>query len=290
MLLIAGTIPCKGESLITGCAEVKGEQLRVDGYEIPCTQGTAAMVSAAAITTNYLGIDTPNVILAEDVGNGRGSKELYKYLTENMTNISPRILTLHYFLPIMLLMERLVESCEKCDKRPTLIADAGAMYAAKAAGLASKFDVFTPDIGEMAFLADPDVTHPAYIRYYLCGANISKLIVDAYNQNNLANTVIVKGEVDYIVRNGEILETVDRPCIPPMEAIGGTGDTITGLISAFVSAGLKPHEAALIAAKANRMAGKFAEASPSTKIWEIISQFPTVFKEYLCGWTGIYLL
>jgi NAD(P)H-hydrate repair Nnr-like enzyme with NAD(P)H-hydrate dehydratase domain len=108
--------------------------------------------------------------------------------------------------------------------------------------------------------------------------------------NNLASTIIVKGEVDYIAKDGEIIETVEKPFIPSMEATGGTGDTITGLISAFVYAGLKPHEAAIIAAKANRMAGKFSQATPSTKIWEVISQFPAVFKEYLCGWTGIFIL
>jgi len=290
MLLIAGTIPVKGNSLIEGEAKLQGEHLLVDGHKIPCTQGTAAMVSAAAITTEYLGIDAPNVILAEDIGNGEGSRELYKYLTSKLPEISPRTLTLHYFLPIMLLMERLIESSEKCSKRPTLIADAGAMYAAKAAGLAPKFDVFTPDIGEMAFLADPDVTHPAYIRYYLSDADTTDLISNAHELNNLAGTLIVKGETDYITKDGKIVDTVEKPCVPPMEAIGGTGDTITGLISAFIYAGLKPHEAALIAAKSNRVAGKFSEATPSTKIWEIISQFPTVFKEYLCGWTGICIL
>jgi hypothetical protein len=290
MLLIAGTIPAEGDSLIEGVAKLEGEYLLVDGHKIPCTQGTAAMVSAAAVATEYLGIDSPNVVLAQDIGNGQGSKKLYKYLTDRLPEIAPRTLTLHYFLPIMLLMERLVESCEKCAKKPVLIADAGAMYAAKAGGLAPKFDVFTPDIGEMAFLADPDVTHPAYIRYYLSDTNTTELIQSAHRLNNLADTLIVKGETDCIVKNGEIVDTVEKPCIPSMEAIGGTGDTITGLISAFAYAGLKPHEAALIAAKSNRMAGKLAEATPATKIWEVISQFPTVFKDNLCSWTGICIL
>jgi len=287
MLLIAGTIPVKGGSLIKGEARLEGDSLLIDGHEIPCTQGTAAMVSAAVVTTDYLGIDAPHVVLAEDIGDGQGSKELYKYLTANLPEISPRTLTLHYLLPVMLLMERLIESSEKCSRKVTLIADAGAMYAAKAAGLAPKFDIFTPDIGEMAFLADPDVTHPAYIRYYLSETGVTELIESAYTRHNLASNVIVKGSVDYIVKEGQVNHTVEKPSVPSMEAIGGTGDTITGLISAFTYAGLKPYEAALIAARANRMAGRFSEATPSTKIWEIISQFPAVFKEYLCGWTGI---
>lgn len=83
------------------------------------------------------------------------------------------------------------------------------------------------------------------------------------------------------------MATIDEPNIPQMEAIGGTGDTITGMISAFVHAGLEVRESAILAARANRMAGKFGRLTPATKIWEIVRQFPQVFKQYLCEWTGI---
>ena len=75
--------------------------------------------------------------------------------------------------------------------------------------------------------------------------------------------------------------------MPTLEAIGGTGDTITGLVSAFVHAGMEPREAAIIASKANRMAGKFAEATPATRVRQIISQYRAVFKEYLCQWSEV---
>jgi NAD(P)H-hydrate repair Nnr-like enzyme with NAD(P)H-hydrate dehydratase domain len=98
---------------------------------------------------------------------------------------------------------------------------------------------------------------------------------------------LVKGPIDYVIGNGEILDTIAEPVIPALEAIGGTGDTITGMISAFAYAELELHEAAIIAAKANRMAGRFARATPATRVWHIISQLPAVFKEYLCQWSGV---
>jgi NAD(P)H-hydrate repair Nnr-like enzyme with NAD(P)H-hydrate dehydratase domain len=171
-----------------------------------------------------------------------------------------------------------------------MIADAGSMYAAKAAGLAPCFDVFTPDASEMAFLADPDASHPAYIARHLFDADISRtpeLVVAAYQHRNAPRVLLVKGSTDYVVDSGDIVATVDGPNVPALEAVGGTGDTITGLVSAFVYAGLELHEAAIVAARSNRVAGKFAKATPATKVRQIIGQFDAVFKEYLCQWSGV---
>jgi NAD(P)H-hydrate repair Nnr-like enzyme with NAD(P)H-hydrate dehydratase domain len=171
-----------------------------------------------------------------------------------------------------------------------MIADAGSMYAAKAAGLAPCFEIFTPDATEMAFLADPDATHPAYIARHLFDANTSQtpeLVAAAYQHKNAARLLLIKGATDYVVDGGDIVATVAEPNVPALEAVGGTGDTITGLVSAFVYAGLELHEAAIIAARSNRMAGKFAQATPATRVRQIVSQLPAVFKEYLCQWSGV---
>jgi len=66
--------------------------------------------------------------------------------------------------------------------------------------------------------------------------------------------------------------TISEPNVPELEAIGGTGDTITGLVSAFAYAGLELPEAAIIDAKSNRMAGKLAQATPATKVRQVIEQ------------------
>jgi len=290
MMLIAGTVPLKDLPLTVGRAAAEGDSLVVDGRRIPCTQGTAAMATAAVVATDYLKLDAPQVLVVGDTGQGKGSREMYEYLIQNVARLSPQVLALHYCLPDMALTRRLCEAVKGCARRPVMIADAASMYAAKAAGLAPSFDVFTPDATEMAFLADPDATHPAYIAKHLFDADVTqtpKLVEAAYERKNAARLLLVKGAMDYIVENGKILATVSEPDVPALEPIGGTGDTITGLLCAFVHAGLELHEAAVVAAKANRMAGRMAGATPATRVTQIISQFPTVFKQYLCQWSEV---
>jgi NAD(P)H-hydrate repair Nnr-like enzyme with NAD(P)H-hydrate dehydratase domain len=289
MMLIVGTVPIKDMPLTLGTVKAEGDFLAVGGQCIPCTQGTGAMVSAALKTTDYLNLEAPQVLLVGDIGEGKGSRELYDYLIKNMAELAPEVLALHYWLPDMVQTRRLYKEIEKCARRPIMIADAASMYSAKAAGLATSFDIFTPDAAEMAFLADPDATHPAYIRFMVNtdGGNMPELIKTAYENKNAARLLLVKGAIDFIVKDGDVIDTITEPDVPTLEAIGGTGDTITGLVSSFVYAGLEPHEAAIIAARANRMAGKFAEATPATKVGQVIAQFPEVFRKYLCEWSGV---
>jgi len=248
------------------------------------------MISAALAAVDYLKLEAPQVLVAGDIGQGKGTREIYEYLIGKVGDISPQVMVLHYCLPVMALMRRLCESVQRCPRKVLMIADAGSMYAAKAAGLAACFDSFTPDATEMAFLADPDATHPAYVARHLFDADISRtpeLVAAAYEHENAARLLLVKGASDYVVDGGGIVATVDEPNVPALEAVGGTGDTITGLVSAFVYAGLEPREAAIIAARANRMAGKFAQATPATRVRQVIGQFQAVFEEYLCQWSGV---
>jgi len=290
MMLIAGTVPVENLPLTMGVVKADKRFLAVDGYRIPCAQGTGAMIGAALAVTDYLGLEPPQVLLAGDTGLGDGSKTIYEYLIQNVSRLSLEVLALHYCLPDVALTRKLCDSVEKCARKPIMVADAASMYAAKATGLASRFDVFTPDATEMAFLADPDAVHPAYINKHLFDTDITqtpKLVSVAYQQKNAAKLLLVKGAVDYVVEEGDIVATVTEPDVPELEAIGGTGDTITGLVSAFIYAGLELHEAAIIACKSNRVAGRFAQVSPATKVGQIIEQFPLVFRKYLCGWSGV---
>ena len=289
MLLIAGTVPYADFPLVTGKVWLDDELLIVGRHNFPRTQGTGAMIGAALAVTGYLQQENPYVVLAGDTGQGKGSRAIYEHLIQTIDELSPDVLALHYWLPDMMLSRRLCNAIDKCRKRPLMIADAASMYSAKAAGLASRFDIFTPDSTEMAFLADPDATHPAYINKHLFDTDVTRtpeLVTAAYKNNDAAKFLLVKGSTDYIVRNGEILETVTEPNVPELEAIGGTGDMITGQVAAFTSAGLEPHQAAIISAKANRTAGKYAQATPATKVSEIIDRLPAVFEENLCEWSG----
>jgi len=290
MMLIAGAVPVKDMPLAIGQVTAEGDWLVVDGKRIPCTQGTGAMVSAALTTTDYLGLDAPYALLVGDIGEGRGSRQLYQYLIDHIAELAPAVLALHYWLPDMAQTRKLCSAIGKCEKRPTMIADAASMYSAKAAGLAEAFDIFTPDATEIAFLADPEATHPAYIARHLFETDVSHaadLARTAYKNHGAARLLLVKGATDYVIRDGEILATITEPDVPMLEPIGGTGDTITGLVSALTYAELELHEAAIIAARTNRMAGKYAQVTPATKVRQVIAQFPAVFKDYLCQWSNV---
>lgn len=290
MMLIAGTFPDTDLPLTVGEVRVEDGHLVVDGCRLPCMQGTGAMLSAAAAVARYLALAPPHAVVAGDIGEGTGSRAIYQYLIDHVNALAPDVLALHYWLPDMELTRRLCDAVDRCDTRPVMVADAASMYSAKAAGLAPSFDIFTPDATEMAFLADPDATHPAYIARHLFHTDITqtpRLVETACTNGNAAGLLLVKGAVDYVVRHGDIMATIDDPDVPALEAIGGTGDTITGLVSAFVYAGLEPHEAAIIAARANRMAGRFAGATPAHRVSHLIDQFPAVFRQYLCQWSGV---
>ena len=217
MLLVCGTAPLKELPLTEGEARLDGDLLRVGGAGIPCTQGTAALVSAACKTLDYLGQPAPRVLLVGDDGTGKGSRQLYERLIEDLPRLAPRVVVLHYMLPVMGLMRRVSESASKAPRRPFMIADAAAMYAAKAAGIAGDFDVFTPDLSEMAFLADPDAMHPAYVSRHLFESDASKipeLVAASCRHQNAAKLLLVKGSTDHIAAEGRIIETISEPDVP----------------------------------------------------------------------------
>lgn len=281
MLLIVGTVPDENIPLVYGEAYIEQDKIAVNKVKIPISQGSSAMIGAAIKTLEHYKQPPPNVLIAGDIGSGCGSKLIYHYLVDKLPELSPDILALHYILPIMGLMKKVLESVEKCNKKPILIADAGSMYAATAGKMAEEFDLFTPDLGELSFLADEKATHPAYINKHLFNPDITeipKLIEMAYQNDNAAKLLLVKGSTDFIVLRGKILNTIAKPNIPALEAVGGTGDTLTGLVSAFTYAGFDLRNGAVIAARANRMTGEYTRVTPATKISEIINQFPSVFK------------
>ncbi len=287
MFLICGTVPRKDLPLTLGEVKFLGPVLSLDGVEIPCTQGTAALISAACVTADYLRLEPPRALLVGDDGTGKGSRLLYDHLIRHLPDLSPDVLLLHYMLPVMGLMKKVNESASKAEKRPFMIADAAAMYAAKAAGIAGDFDVFTPDLSEMAFLADPDAMHPAYVSRHLFESDASKipeLVAASCRHQNAAKLLLVKGSTDHIAAEGRIIETISEPDVPALEAIGGTGDTISGMVGAFIHGGFKPLDSARITFRANRMAGEYAGATPATRIRKIIEALPRVFEKHLAEW------
>ena len=156
-----------------------------------------------------------------------------------------------------------------------------AMYVAKMAGQASRYDLFTPDAGELAFLADEAAPHPFYTRGFILHEEdrVPRLIERAYGHKNASGILMVKGRTDYAADSGGIIGTVDFPSVPALEAIGGTGDTLTGIVSALVSSGMDLTKACLKAFRINRLAGLLADPDPSTQVDRIIEYIPEAMEE-----------
>jgi ADP-dependent NAD(P)H-hydrate dehydratase / NAD(P)H-hydrate epimerase len=284
MLTIVGTVPVKGMPLTSGPCQFRNGKLHVYDSELPLINGTSVMLAAAVTTSASLGIENPYVILAGDIGSGDGSNLIYRFLRDRPSSAhNPpelEVFALHYIKPNILYAKEAVKGLKR-NPNAILIADAGAMYVAKAAGIAKEFDLFTPDPGEMAFLADPDAVHPAYARNYLFESitDMPSLIKQAYENSNASKFLLVKGETDYIVDKGKIVAKVAKPCVAALEPIGGTGDSIAGIVSSLIASGLDVGHAAVLAAKANRLMGEFSNPNPSTKVWEMLSNIPEALKE-----------
>ncbi|MDH3922756.1 MAG: sugar kinase, partial [Desulfobulbaceae bacterium] len=233
MLLLAGAVPIDKLPLLIGEIEVDEQGVKIEGHDLAFNRGNEAMMAAACLICQEYGVENPVGLVAGDIGNREGSEKIYDYLAENLPKLNVRVLTLHYIMPDLKRNKKVLATIDTMKEKPILIADAGSMYVAKAGGDSHYYDVFTPDLGETAFLADEKADHPTFTRGFIFHMenNVPELIRRAYASNNAAPTMFVKGSVDYICHNSEILYTIDEPSVPTMEPIGGTGDLITGMIS-----------------------------------------------------------
>jgi ADP-dependent NAD(P)H-hydrate dehydratase / NAD(P)H-hydrate epimerase len=273
VLAVIGTVPDPDFPLICGEAVLDGDHIYVAGQACPVNRGTPALLAAAVQTARSLGQPPLHACLVGDIGLGHGSRKLYEYLTGNLAQSEYSTLCFHYLQPDVDWHNRVFFAIEAMAGRPVLIADAGFMYVAKMSGQAAAYDLFTPDVGELAFLADEEAPHPFYTRGFILHENnkIPDLIKRAYTFDNAARYLLVKGEIDYIVHRGEILAQIREPSLGVLEPIGGTGDTITGIAAALIDSGRPIPEAACMAARVNRLAGLYANPTPATQVKDIIN-------------------
>jgi hypothetical protein len=285
MLLLSGTLPIEDKSLIAGTIKYDGKTISLGDRRIPeelVSLGAMAMMAASSTTAQALGIEPPMGVIAGDMGQGNGSLALYTYLTEEAGNLGASAVTMHYILPMRKPFMDFIEIVDYWQKKPFMIADAGSMLIAKATGTCKKFDLFTPDAGEICFLADPEAGHPAYVKsmlFEIDTTQVPKLIEQAYAGGNAPRYLLIKGPIDFIVDNGKVIYTISEPNIPALEPIGGTGDTITGIVSTLVSGGFEPLKACLIASRANRLAGQMANPTPATGVFEIVKHIGEAVKQ-----------
>jgi len=287
MLAIVGTVPDAHFPLVQGEARLTSDALRVEGRSVEVNRGTPALAAAVLKAREVLGGPAPIAFLVGDEGIGHGSRRLYEHLARYSGDLSLSCLVFHYLQPDVDGHNKVLFAVEDMETRPLLIADAGFMYAAKMSGLAPSYDLFTPDAGELAFLADEEAPHPFYTRGFILHQEDRTLehIRRAYAHDNAARLLLVKGAQDRVADREGIRATVDGPSEEAMEAIGGTGDTLTGLVAALAASGMDTVRAAEAAARANRLAGSLAAPTPATQILEIVRFIPRALEEVLgrCG-------
>ncbi|WP_020587619.1 NAD(P)H-hydrate dehydratase [Desulfobacter curvatus] len=285
MLLIVGTVPDETFPLTLGTPVLDGADMIINDIRVPVNRGTPALVGAVLAACQVLGTMPVETALIGDIGTGKGSRKLYEYLSRELPGMAVSTLAFHYLQPDVDWHNKVLFAVEEMEKRPVLIADAGFMYAAKMSGQAQDYDLFTPDVGELSFLADETAPHPFYTRGFILHQDnqVPDLIARAYEHKNGARHLLVKGSVDYVVAGGEIKEQISKPAAEAMEAMGGTGDTLTGLACALVESGKSIPEACLIAARVNRMAGVYAGPTPASQVMDIILQIPKALAGVLEG-------
>ena len=276
MLGIVGTVPDADLGLLHGPARLEGGRVTVAGRELEVQRGTPALLAAALQVAAHLGRPEIHAYLAGDTGRGDGSRHLYDWLCRHLPDCICSVLVFHYLQPDVDWHGRVLLAIEQMTRPPVLIADAGFMYAAKMSGQAGRYDCFTPDLGELAFLADEQAPHPFYTRGFILHESnrADDLIERAYRHDNAAIHLLVKGATDAIVARGRVVDRVDAPSTPAMEAIGGTGDTLTGLLAALCAAGHDLVPAASLAARANRLCGALARPTPASPVSELIAAIP----------------
>ena len=167
MLAIVGTIPDQNFPLTTGKVTLKDNKICIRGKHIHINRGTPALLAAAIKTAEALGQSELFGYLVGDIGLGEGSRKLYKYLTGNLEQSDFSVIAFHYLQPDVDWHNRVLFAIEEMTKQPVLIADAGFMYVAKMSGQSAAYDLFTPDVGELAFLADETAPHPFYTRGFI---------------------------------------------------------------------------------------------------------------------------
>lgn len=276
MLAVVGTIPDPAVPVLDGPALLADGGLRVGDRLVAPDRGTPALLAAAAVACAHLGIAPPHALLVGDEGLGHGSRLLYRHLTEVLPGRDYATLAFHYLQPDVDWHNKVLLAVLAMRARPVLVADAGFMYAAKMSGEAGQYALFTPDAGELAFLADEDAPHPFYTRGFILQdeARVPELIARAYAHDNAAACLLVKGSTDRVADRTGVLAEVTGPAEPAMEAMGGTGDTVTGMACALIESGLSVPVAARVAAQANRWAGRAARPTPASQIAELIAHIP----------------
>ncbi|MCG2871598.1 MAG: NAD(P)H-hydrate dehydratase [Sulfolobales archaeon] len=150
-----------------------------------------------------------------------------------------------------------------------VVLDADALKANKGRRLSKSF-VITPHAGEFAI-------------YF--GSQLSMDVKERIGQviegsKKCDCVVLAKGYVDVIADGSRF--KLNKTGNPGM-TVGGTGDTLAGLVGAFLAMGLEPYKAAYLGAFVNGLAGSlaYAELGPHITASDLVYRIPQVMNDPL---------
>ena len=125
MLAVVGTVPDLNFPLTHGQVRLVDHQLRINDLNIPINRGTPALLAAAVKASETINGPRIYAFLVGDIGKGDGSRALYQFLAEHLSEFEFQILTFHYLQPDVDWHNNVLFAIEEMKPRPFLIADAG---------------------------------------------------------------------------------------------------------------------------------------------------------------------
>jgi len=137
--------------------------------------------------------------------------------------------------------------------------------------------VFTPHMAELARLSNTNVEYVRENREDICS-----LVSKKYKA-----VILSKGPID-IISDGERL--IYNKTGNPGMSVGGTGDTLSGIVGALLAKGVSPFKAAYLGAFINGLAGDLAYTVYGERILatDIIDRIPDVIEKPMESYVSVY--
>ena len=222
---------------------------------------------------------------AGDTGRGQGSLQLYQCLCPSSWD-TPKCTS--SFTTSCPMWTGTTASCLPFRDGPAtlLIADAGFMYAAKMSGQAPEYDLFTPDVGELAFLADETAPHPFYTRGFILHEDnqVPDLVARAYAHDNAARLLLVKGTRDYLAGPEGIVARVDHPNMRPWKPSAAPATPSPASWRRWRRRAMNSPPPPSWRPAPTAWPGHLAQPTPATQVLEIIRRIPAALEIVLGQW------
>ena len=231
-----------------------------------------AIVAAPSAVANTIRSFSPDIIVHPyegDVLNDRAVEEIVKELDRfNSVIVGPG---LGYTPEVAEASLKLIE--EVVRKKPCVI-DADALKALRGnpSVVRERAVILTPHAGEFFMLTGQKLPREENQGWK------DRIPIVREWAFKLGCTMLLKSHYD-VISDGERIK-VNRTGTPAM-TVGGTGDTLTGIIAAFLAWGAEPFKAAVAGAFVNGLAGELVESEVGHHMLasDVVDKIPLIFKK-----------